>query len=275
MTVQPVTYAPPGQVPAAYQRTASRRAQGLSSLIHARSKAGKSCLANSGPTPSAILDVEGASYWTPKRKIYWDPQREPMPDPEDQHLTAGYGQPSITPAWESAIVLARDAASVFSFHQVLDSGRHPFKSLSVDSFTEVQQRVADDMASMKQLSRDQWGAMLRQLNSLARRFRDLVTHPVNPLWSVAFVCGSHYDQRMNKMRPMIQGQAQDYLPYYVDLLGYIEPQQDGTRYLLIGPHPNYETGERVGGRLPFTMQVGYPGRPGYTIEDMLLQVLTS
>jgi hypothetical protein len=185
--------------------------------------------------------------------------RQTVPDPRE--------------GWQTAIVLVREARTVMETYRVLSSGQHPFNAGTMDSVTEVQQRIIDDLTKGRQMDRDKWGALLRQVNLMVRAYRDLITHPVKPLWSMAFVAGTKYDDRTRKWRPMVQGQAQDYLPYYVDILGYIGALPDNSRQMLIGPNPGFETGERVGGRLPPVMPLGYPGRPGYTIESMLQQVL--
>jgi hypothetical protein len=262
MTIQPVTYyRPQAQQAWAPQPAPPRRQmQGLSFLAHGNAKAGKSTFADSGPKPRITLDVEGSSYWTPSQKIYWDPMRETVPDPRE--------------GWETATVLVREARTVMEVFRVLNSGQHPFNSGAMDSVTEVQQRIIDDLTKGRQMDRDKWNALLRQVNLMVRSYRDLITHPVRPLWSMTFVAGTKYDDRTQRWRPMVQGQAQDYLPYYVDILGYIGALQDNSRQMLIGPNPGFETGERIGGRLPSTMLLGYPGRPGYTIETMLQQVLT-
>lgn len=231
--------------------------QGLSFLVHGMPKAGKSTFADSGPVPRLSLDVEGSSFWTPSRKIYWDPMCQPPPVPDG--------------TWDTAIVLVREARTVMEVYRVLNSGQHPFNSASMDSVTEVQQRVIDDLAKGQQMDRDKWGALLRQVNAMVRAYRDLITHPVHPLWTMTFVAGTH--QRDGRWRPMLQGQAQDYLPYYVDVLGYLDAQPNGSRHMLIGPHPQFETGERLGGRLPYDMLIGDASHPGYTAETMLAQVL--
>jgi len=246
------------QQPAAFVRQPQqRKAQGLALLVHGLPKAGKSTFADSGPVPRLVLDVEGSSYWTPSRKIYWDPLREPPPVPDG--------------SWDTAIVLVREARTVSATYRVLNSGQHPFNSCSMDSVTEVQQRVIDDLAGNGKIERDHWNALLRQVSSMVRQYRDLITHPVKPMWTMTFVAGTHLKE--GRWRPMVQGQAQDYLPYYVDVLGYLGAQQDGNRLMFIGPHPQFETGERLGGRLPYTMKIGDVYHPGYTAETMLTQVL--
>lgn len=284
MTQQPVMTANSGD-PGRYQGTRPAAAampphpsprpvqkQGLSFLVHAPAKAGKSSFGDSGPQPRLILDIEGTATWTPSRKIRWEPGRGTPPPAPGQRVTAGYGQPSVTPDWETCLVTVRDAATIAAVYRVLDTGRHPFSSMAVDSLTEGQQRVIDSEVGIKKVERDNWGHLLRVMGLLVRQHRDLLIHPVKPLWAVTFIAGTH--KRDGKWRPLVQGQLQDYLPYYVDVEGYINANPDGTRDLLIGPHPEYETGERVGGRLPYAPRLGYPGRvQGWNIESMLAQVL--
>lgn len=236
-----------------------RRVQGISALVQGLAKAGKSSLADSGPVPRLIVDIEGTSFWTPSRKVYWNPVTEPVPRPDG--------------SWDSCVVIAHNAAVINATYRVLASGQHPFNSASVDSITEFQQRIIDELVGWKKVGRDEWGVLLRQVSWATRQWRDLVTHPVKPLWTLTFVAGTHWDEKLNKWRPLVQGQVGNFLPYYVDLLGYLGAMPDESRWLLIGPHPNYETGERVGGRLPGQMPIAYPGRQGYSMESMLAQVL--
>ncbi len=225
--------------PVYYQAPRPQLAQGLSFLVHGLAKAGKSSLADTVPAPRLILDAEGGSRFTRSRKIDWEPSRQAVPRPDG--------------SWDSAIVYVRDARQVADAYRVLDSGQHPFNGVVLDSHTEVQQRVVDTLAGVNAMKRDDWGTMLRQMTHMTRQFRDLITHPTHPVWGICFIAGTHLFE--GKWRPMIQGQARDYLPYYVDVLGYIAAAMDGSRHLLIAPHPLYETGERVGGRLPGSMQL--------------------
>src|SRR2546423_15576459 len=108
-----------------------RRVQGISALVHGLAKAGKSSLADSGPVPRLIVDIEGTSFWTPSRKIYWNPMTEPVPVHDG--------------SWDTCVVLATDAATIHQTYKVLKGGQHPFKSASVDSITEVQPRIIDEL----------------------------------------------------------------------------------------------------------------------------------
>jgi hypothetical protein len=258
---QPNGYAPP----------ARRRQQGLSLLVQAHQKVGKSSLGDTGPAPRLILDVETASFWTPSRKIYWDPKRETCPVwPQDPRAESSDGY------WDTCIVIIHDAADLHTLHQTLMTGQHPFNSISMDSVTEIQNRVAFALAGYRKLERDHWGVMLRQVNKLIHDYRDLLTHPVNQIWAITYICGTHFDQRVGKWRPLLQGAMQDHAPYVPDASGWLSAEPDGSRHLWIGQSPHHETGNRLWGRLPDDMVIGYPGKvPGWTVESMVSQLLAS
>jgi AAA domain len=237
-------------------RQPQRVMQGLSFLVHADPKAGKSTFGATVPAPRVVLDAESGSFWAPGRKIRWNPMRETVPAADG--------------SWDTAMVRVADVDTASRVYDILNSGQHPFNGMVIDSLTEVQQRIIDGLAGNRQLSRDQWGVLLRQVNSMIRKFRDLVTHPVKPLWGICYITGTHMFD--GKWRPLLQGGSRDFVPYYPDIEGFIGAMQDGSRHLLIGPHPLYETGERVGGRLPYSMPLAGYGFPGWDIQSMIMQV---
>lgn len=248
--------------------------RGLSFLVQGPPKSGKSSFASTVPAPRAILDSESGSYWTHSgRKIEWDPSRGGPPE-VGRHVTAGYGQPSVTPGWDTAMVVVHKARVLDDAYRWLSSGRHPFNGVASDSHTELQQRYVDELAGQGQMRREHWGSMLRSMNSMTRGFRDLLTNPVKQVWGICFICGSHWDTTISKWRPLLQGQSKDYQPYYIDILGAVQAQPNGQRLLLIGPNQFYETGERVGGRLPDVMPLAYPakGIQGWDIASMIQKV---
>lgn len=257
-------------VPQAYVPQPTRIRQGMSVMVHGFQKQGKSSFGDSGPRPTLILDVETAGFWTPSTKIYWDPRRETCPAwPIDQRAQSPDG------LWDTCIVIIHDYQELYDLLKFLNTGMHPFNSISMDSVTEIQQRVMYQLTGTKQMEQKHWGALLRNVNALIRGYRDLITHPTRPVWAVTYIAGTHWDNRTGRFRPLVQGASQDYLPYVPDVLGWLEAAPDGSRHLWIGPSQQHETGERIWGRLPYDLQLGYPGiYPGWTVESMVQQVLT-
>ncbi len=230
--------------------------QGVSFLVFGPKGAGKSQLGDTVPGPRLVLDCEGGSRWTPSRKKLWDPSMSAPPWPDG--------------TWDTAWVNVHDFRQVAAAYKWLNSGQHPFNGLVLDSVSEIQQRVMDTLAGTSQMEMKHWGKLLRDVSSMARQFRDLISHPVKPLWGVCMIAMTHEYKNTGRQRPLLQGAIQDYLPYYVDVCGYLWSDPDETRHLMIGPHPQYETGNRVGGRLPYTI-TGRDSEP--SISTMISQVI--
>jgi hypothetical protein len=216
----------------------------LSALFHGESKVGKSTLGNTAPAPRLIMDAEGGSKFLPGRKVVWDVKNE--------------GPPEADGTWDTCIVTIREFSDVRRVYDWLNSGKHGFKSLVVDSISEVQKRCTDDLAGTEQMSQQMWGALLRAMEDLVRKMRDLTSHPTNPLTAVILIAMS---REMNgKMRPYVQGQLATTMPYFLDVIGFLtvvdvpnpdDPTRPPAKYrkLIVGPNPQYEAGERVQGRL--------------------------
>jgi hypothetical protein len=211
---------------------------GISMIVHGPSKGGKSTLGDTTPGPRVVLDAEMGSRFTPSRKKRWDPTREAPPEPDG--------------TWDTALVPVHSFNAVLKAYEWLNSGKHPFRSVVMDSVSEVQQRAVDSLVGTAAMQIQDWGTLLRQVSDLVRKFRDLTTNPVKPLDAVLFIAMTKQRQD-GTWHPHVQGSLSTVLPYYTDLLGYLAPvpKEDGTsvRRLLLGPTPGYETGERVGGRL--------------------------
>jgi hypothetical protein len=211
---------------------------GISMIAYGPSKSGKSTLGDTTPAPRLVLDAEMGSRFTPSKKIKWDPTRERPPEPDG--------------TWETAIVPVHSYQTVLKAYEWLNSGQHPFRSVVMDSISEIQQRLADSLVGTNPMQLQDWGTMLRQASALVRQFRDLTTHQIKPLDAILFIAMANQRQD-GTFYPHVQGQLKTTLPYYVDVLAYLSPVplEDGSiaRRLLIGPTPGYDTGERVAGRL--------------------------
>jgi hypothetical protein len=214
---------------------------GLNTIVFGGPKIGKSTVGGTTPPPRLIIDAEGGSRFIPGKKIRWNPLTQPPPDAPG---------PS---EWKTAVVTARKFGDVQSAFDHLSSGKHPFKSVTLDSVSEIQQRVIDDIAGRNQMTTPDWGNLLRTMSELIRSFRDLVTNPVNPLEAVVFIAMAKQDPDTKMWKPYAQGQLATTLPYYVDVCAYLAMVTTETgervRRLFVDPVPGFETGERVGGHL--------------------------
>ncbi len=222
----------------------------LSILIHASSKVGKSTLTSTSPTPILVLDAEGGWRFIRKsgfngkvlRKTHWNPKIS--------------SPPRYDGTWDVCIVTVREWGILPLVYQWLTQTPHDFASIIFDSITEVQRRCKQNLVGSEAMKIQDWGSLLAQMDILIRNFRDLVLLPDTAVRIVIFVAETGMDE--GKWRPMMQGQIRRSLPYWVDICGYlfVDPVLDAqgqptgkVRKLLIGPHAQFESGERVQGIL--------------------------
>lgn len=216
----------------------------LSVLIHGHSKVGKSTLSVTAPYPRLYLDVESASRFLPITKVVWDPLQGPPPVADG--------------TWDTCVVYVRNYDTMLRVYQWLQQGQHQFASFILDSVSELQVRLQEQLVGRGQMQMQQWGELLRNMAGLMRDLRDLTMHPTNPLEAVILTAMTV--QKDGIWRPYLQGQLATVIPYFFDLCGYLfvdqVAQEDPTlpavetRRLLTRKHPQFEAGERVQGRLP-------------------------
>jgi hypothetical protein len=226
----------------------------LSMVVHASAKQGKSSLSVTAPAPRVYLDVESAARFLESsgriKAIKWDPANPP---------------PEYDGTWDTAVVPTRDFATVEKVYQWLNSGKHPFKSLIIDSISELQTRVVDNLTGRKQPTMQQWGGVYRDVGGLIRDVRDLTMHPTKPLEAVVIVAMTRMID--GKYVPWCQGQLQTVLPFLLDATVYLYVDNDPetgqpVRMLLTQPTNEFEAGNRVGNQWPVVI-------PNPNISDMI------
>lgn len=239
----------------------------VSILVHGASKSGKSSFSVTTPTPRLYLDVESASRFLPIRPVIWSPDTSAPPENDG--------------SWDTAVVPTRDWGTVQKTYQWLNSGQHPFRSLTIDSISELQQRYIEVTAGREQLTQQGWGDVFRTVSGLVRDIRDLTMHPTNPLEAIVMTAMTRQVDGMWK--PWCQGQLATVLPYLLDVCGYLwveqtvdelTGQQSESRKLLTRRTAQFEAGERVDGRIPMIMPVEQrsSGVPGTDVQRMLTMI---
>lgn len=203
--------------------------------VFGESGAGKSHFADTAPGPRLILDVEGGTRFTPSRKVPWDP-RGPVPEigPED-----------------SAVVYITKFEDVDRAFQWLPTGQTPFRSVIIDSLTELQMRAIDMQAGTNQLQMQDWGAILKKIEGHVRAFRDLTMNPVRPIETMVIVAGvKEKGQKDPTLRPLLSGQMAEKLAYHLDVMGFLSVSigADGQpqRSLQVMPFNNIAAKDRTG-----------------------------
>lgn len=231
----------------------------LTIMVYGESKVGKSTFAVTAPYPRLMLDVEGGHRFLPIVVKYWDPLREEPPVADG--------------TWDTCVVQIRDYDTVLKTFQWLQLGKHQFKSLIIDSVSELQVKCLENIAGKQQMSQQQWGELLRHMGALLRDLRDLTMHPTAPLEAVVLTAMARGGQD-GRSRPYLQGQLAIQAPYFYDILGAITieefPNPDPTqgpfraRRMYVERTALYEAGERVQGRLGAVVE-----QENLSIERML------
>lgn len=231
----------------------------ISILVHADTKVGKSTFGNTTPAPRLLLDAEAAYRFLPGTKVFWNPMTEEPPAPGRGRTGPMASDPVEDVDWETCVVVVREYSVLTRAYEWLNSGMHHFRSVTIDSISEVQKKLKDSIKGSidEEMNYKRWGMLLDHMEKLARDFRDLTEHPTKPLEAV--VLTSMTAQKDGKWRPYVQGQLATTMPYFLDVIGYMyvleipaeDPTQPATKHrtLFVGKHQDFEAGERVQGRL--------------------------
>jgi len=240
----------------------------LSILIHAGSKVGKSTLSSTAPKPILVLDAEGSWRFIPLRQVHWDPVTGPPPTHDG--------------SWDACVVTVSNWDTVSQVYTWVAQYQTPFRTIVIDSITEIQRRCKQALVGTDAMKIADWGVLLARMDQVIRGFRDLALESRLGVRCVVFIAETRQSQA-GKWVPYMQGQIAVSLPYWVDICGYLyadyeadangQPTQE-VRRLWISPHPQYEAGERVQGRLGgcVTVRRALDGRTGTDIEDWMKTV---
>jgi hypothetical protein len=214
----------------------------LSLVVHGTPKIGKSWLGESCPGPVLIIDGEGSTdFLHRKHKTYWNPAGPPPTTREDG-----------TPLGDDDLVIVKtvDWGTVNLVNQWVLAGAHPFRSLVLDTLTEIQKKAKFSIASSFDDHR-QWGQLLEKMEMVCKQWRDLLdTQP--QLFCVLILSQTDAKGKGDNIvqRPDVQGALSRSLGSFFDIIGYYRSsftagQLLPGRELVIAPYPGIEAGDRT------------------------------
>lgn len=120
----------------------------------------------------------------------------------------------------------KDLTDLYSF---LSTQEHPYETVVIDSITEINEIIKLEIEKRvgRSLQIQDWGELSKKIRDLFRKFRDL---PMN----VILVAQEQYitdEDRIKKIVPSLNGKAATEIAYFMDIVGYINVENDGTRWM--------------------------------------------
>jgi hypothetical protein len=180
------------------------------------------------------------------KKIKWNPLTENPPVDDG--------------TWDICVVNVNEWKKAEKAYEWLKSRKHPFRTVVVDSISELQAKAVEDIRGRQQLQTQDWGKLLSRMAFFCRDLRDLTGDEDNIIEAVVITAMSKQDGDV--LKPYLQGQISAQIPYWLDITAYLYVTQEtdtttgeivDTRNLLVGRHPNFEAKSRVPG-LPNVIQ---------------------
>ncbi len=231
----------------------------LRSVIYGQSGVGKSTAVETAPGPRLILDSEGGSDWLEKPTIEWTDVNQAPPKEGPEGAGRDY----------NVVLFIRDWATFEMAERWLQAGDHNFRTVALDSLTDIQKRVKDSITTGA-FDQQAWGVLLNKMDVSLRRIRDLTKHKTNPLHCI-IITALVRTNAAGMLAPRIQGGLVDELAGLFDLVGFMRPaatvndKGELDRELAIDPSREYEAKAR--GSLGRTLHEVYGGtivNPNFT-----------
>lgn len=194
-------------------------------MIHGAYGAGKTTLAHTVPGPRIILDTEGGSYDVGIPLEVWDKESKDTP-----YVRWAIGEeeaPDLTTLPPNVSVIV-DITSWDVWRQAFDflrEGKHGYRSVVVDSITELQRQLKEQIRgdlslhNYQKTTYDTWDQLQVFLENDLRRLRDLTRPSAKTPVNAILVASTNVEER--PMRPILQGGMRRTLPGFLDIQAFL------------------------------------------------------
>ena len=179
----------------------------LVTLLYGGPSANITPIAATAPGPVLLLDADGTSRLIRnRRKVVWNPLLSAIPEVDEDVIV---------------VVYCRDWATYKAAEDYLVAGAHPFRSVVLNSLSELQYRCRKQIAGGDpRMTEQKWGVLLDNMSDSMRILRDTTTFHGNAVQVVIITAGAEQDDK-GKLIPLVQGSLGKYLPYMMDVVGYV------------------------------------------------------
>jgi len=123
----------------------------------------------------------------------------------------------------------KSVRDLIELHSFLSNEEHDYEVVVVDSITEINEiiKMEIERKTGHALQLQDWGKVAKQIRDIFRKFRDL---PMD----VILVAQESYitdEDKIRKIVPSLNGKAATEIAYFMDIVGYINVEADGTRWI--------------------------------------------
>lgn len=224
--------------------------ESLSILAYGPAGGGKTTLGLTGPKPLLLLDAETASRFIPKsRKVTWDPMKDKPPVYDG--------------TWEICVVKIKGWNVAQKTLEYIRSDNHPFRTVMIDSISEIQIKAKEQIKGNKAFQLQDWGVLSQNMGAFLRELRDISASDTSKIQMTYLIStAKDYVQGENQPRvwkPFLEGATAQIVPYLFDMTAYIyldevlvNPQNPGQgskiqQVFFTGTHPTIEAKSRPPG----------------------------
>lgn len=128
------------------------------------------------------------------------------------------------------------------FYLFLASGKHKYKTVVIDSISEVNDIIKDEIEQRvgRTMQQQDWGEHTKKVIGLLRKFRDL---PMNVIM-IALEKYINDEEKIKKIVPQLDGKSATKIVQFMDTVAYLHVEPDGTRWIESETSHKLLTGDR-------------------------------
>lgn len=147
----------------------------------------------------------------------------------------------------------KDLKELYSY---LLNEKHEFETVIIDSISEINEiiKLEIEKKTGHSMQLQDWGTLQKDIRDLFRKFRDLPMH-------VIFIAQEQYindEDKIKKIAPSLNGKSATDVAYFMDIVGFIHIENDGSRWIQTSSSKKLFTKDRsqkIGDECPMDFEI--------------------